>query len=186
MEKEKVRKSMRARRKALKTEEREDLQKQAQKNLFSLHEFRQAEWIFPFVSCGTEIDTMALIRAVLVEGKHHLAVPRVIGEEMEFVAIHSIQDLVPGAMQILEPTGGQIVIANEGLMLMPGLAFDLQGNRVGYGAGYYDRYLEKYDSSKLYKVAYAFDFQIVDHIVAEEHDRRVEAVVTDRRILQFS
>ena len=103
---------------------------------------------------------------------------------MEFVAIHSIQELIPSAMQILEPTGGQIVTANEGLMLMPGLAFDLQGNRVGYGAGYYDRYLEKYDSSKLYKVAYAFDFQIVDHILAEEHDRRVDAVVTDRRILR--
>lgn len=186
MEKEEVRKSMRARRKALKPEKRENLQKQAQKNLLSLQEFRQAEWIFPFVSCGTEMDTMALIQAVLAEGKHRLAVPRVRGEEMDFVRLHSIQDLVPGAMQILEPTGDQIVTANEGLMLMPGLAFDLQGNRVGYGAGYYDRYLEKFDSSKLVKVAYAFDFQIVDHILVEEHDRRVDAVVTDRRILRFS
>lgn len=186
MEKEEVRKNMRARRKALKPEEREVFQKQAQKNLLSLQEFRQAEWIFPFVSCGTEIDTVALIQAVLAEGKHHLAAPRVRGEEMDFVLLHSIQDLVPGAMQILEPTGSQIVTANEGLMLMPGLAFDLQGNRVGYGAGYYDRYLENYDSSKLVKVAYAFDFQIVDYIQAEEHDRRVDAVVTDRRILRFS
>ena len=186
MEKEEVRKNMRARRKALKPEEREALQKQALKNLLSLQEFWQAEWFFPFVSCGTEIDTMALIQAVLAEGRHQLAVPRVRGEEMDFVLLHSIQDLVPGAMQILEPTGGQIVTANEGLMLMPGLAFDLQGNRVGYGAGYYDRYLEKFDSSNLYKVAYAFDFQLEDHILAEEHDRRVDAVVTDRRILRFS
>lgn len=186
MEKDAVRKIMRARRKALKPGEREALQKQAQKNLFSLQEFRHAEWIFPFVSCGTEIDTLALIQAVLAEGKHQIAVPRVRGEEMDFVLLHSIQDLVPGAMQILEPTGGQIVTETEGLMLMPGLAFDLQGNRVGYGAGYYDRYLEKYDNSKLVKVAYAFDFQIVDYILAEEHDRRVDAVVTDRRILRFS
>lgn len=186
MEKEKARNSMRARRKALEPVERDSLQKLARKNLLSMQEFRKAEWIFPFVSCGTEIDTIALIQAVLEEGNHRLAVPRVRGEEMEFVAIHSIQDLVPGAMQILEPAGGRIVIAREGLMLMPGLAFDLQGNRVGYGAGYYDRYLEKQDNSNLYKVAYAFDFQIVDRIAAEDHDRRVDAVVTDRRILQFS
>lgn len=186
MEKEKARNSMRARRKALEPVERDSLQKLARKNLLSMQEFRKAEWIFPFVSCGTEIDTIALIQAVLEEGNHRLAVPRVKGEEMEFVAIHSIQDLVPGAMQILEPAGGRVVIAREGLMLMPGLAFDLQGNRVGYGAGYYDRYLEKQDNSNLYKVAYAFDFQIVDRIAAEDHDRRVDAVVTDRRILQFS
>lgn len=185
MEKDAIRENMRTKRKALKPEEREALQKQAQKNLFSLQEFQLAEWIFPFVSCGTEIDTTSLIQILLEEESHRIAVPRVIGEEMEFVTIYSMQDLVPGAMQILEPTGGQVVTAKEGLMLMPGLAFDLQGNRVGYGAGYYDRYLEKHDSSNLYKVAYAFDFQLVDQISAEEHDRRVDAVVTDRQILRF-
>lgn len=186
MEKAGLRENMRARRKALGIEAREPLQNLARENLLSMQEFQQAEWIYPFVSCRSEIDTIALIQALLEEGKHSVAVPRVTGENMEFVAIHSMKDLVPGAMQILEPVAGRVVTADEGLMLMPGLAFDLQGNRVGYGAGYYDRYLEQYDNSRLYKVAYAFDFQIVDQIVAEEHDRRVDAIVTDSRIFRLS
>lgn len=186
MEKDKAREIMSGRRKALSSHGREVLQKRAQKNLLSMWEWRQAEWIYPFVSCRSEIGTLGLIQELLSEGKHQIAVPRVRGEEMDFIHLLSMQELVPGAMQILEPAGGQVVTAKEGIMLMPGLAFDLQGNRVGYGAGFYDRYLEKYGKNSLYKVAYAYDFQVVDQISAEEHDIRVDAVVTERRILRIS
>ncbi len=186
MEKTKAREYMRIRRKALDREKRESLQNRARSHLLAMPEFQQAVWVYPFVSCRSEMDTTVLIQILLEEGEHPVAVPRVRGEEMEFVAIHSMEELVPGAMQILEPAAGTVIRADEGLMLMPGLAFDLQGNRVGYGAGYYDRYLDRYDSGGLYKVAYAFDFQILDRIQAEEHDRRVDAIVTDSRIIRMS
>lgn len=186
MDKAKARETMRTLRNGLGRAERDVLQDQARSQLLSMPEFQQAEWIYPFVSCRSEIDTISLIRFLLEEGKHSVAVPRVRGNDMEFVAIHSMEELVPGAMRILEPIAGTVITADGGLMLMPGLAFDLQGNRVGYGAGYYDRYLEQYDNNRLYKVAYAFDFQIVDQIQAEGHDRRVDAVVTDSRIVRLS
>ncbi len=186
MKKEVAREEMRGRRKTLEAGQRSVLQAQASKRLLSLPELHRAGWIYPFVSCHTEIDTWELIQTILEQGRYRIAVPRVKGTVMEFVEIHTWQDLQPGAMGILEPVDGMVVAAEHGVMLMPGLAFDLDGNRVGYGAGYYDKYLEKHDGADLYTVAYAFDFQVVNQIGAEAHDRKVDAIVTDQRIYRFS
>lgn len=185
MEKAAAREEMRARRKALGAEERETLQSQALTRLLSVPELHQAEWVYPFVSCRTEIDTWELIRSLLKQEKQRIAVPRVEGTVMEFVEIHAWQDLQPGTMGILEPVDGEVVAAAHGVMLIPGLAFDRTGNRVGYGAGYYDKYLEQHDGADLYTLAYAFDFQVVDQIGAEAHDRKVDAIVTDQGFYRF-
>lgn len=176
---------MKLRRKTLASSDRQKRQTAAMENLLSLPELQRAECIYPFVSCGTEIDTLEIIQYLLTEGKQRIGVPRVTGEQMEFVEIHSLDDLRLGAMDILEPVEGEIMEAGEGIMLMPGLAFDKRGNRVGYGAGYYDRYLEQYDTGDLYKAGYAFDFQILDEIGAEEHDRRVDCIVTECNIYRI-
>lgn len=185
MEKAEARMMMRVLRNDLKEEERKVLQEKAMKQFLSVPEVQRAEWIYPFVSCRTEIDTRLLIQTLLDMDQYKIAVPRVNGADMEFVAIRSWEDLQPGTMGILEPEDGEIVAAENGIMLMPGLAFDRQGNRVGYGAGYYDRYLALHDNEKLLKIAYAFDFQVVDSIEAEAHDQKVNAIVTDRRIRCF-
>lgn len=185
MEKSEARECMRLLRGSLDSTEREKLQYQAQKRLLSMPEWREAKWVYPFVSCRTEIDTLSFLRIVLAEGRHAVAVPRVVGKKMEFVAISSMQELVPGKFGILEPKAGKIVTAREGFLLMPGLAFDLEGNRVGYGAGFYDRYLEENECKGLFKAGYAFDFQVVDTIRREEHDRQVDAVVTDQRVIRL-
>ena len=176
---------MRFRRKELGLSDRQKWQAAAMKQLLSLPELQKAACIYPFVSTGTEIDTLEVIRHLLAEGKRRIGVPRVTGEQMEFVEIHSLAALRPGAMNILEPVEGDIMEAGDGLMLMPGLAFDRLGNRLGYGAGYYDRYLEQYDTGNLYKVGYVFDFQVIDTIEAEEHDRKVDCIVTERHIYRM-
>ena len=186
MQKTDARSCMRLRRKELDLSDRQKWQAAAMKRLLSLPELQRAECVYPFVSCGTEIDTLEIIRCLLAEGKQRVGVPRVTGEQMEFIEIHSLDDLHPSTMNILEPLEGDIMEAREGLMLMPGLAFDRLGNRVGYGAGYSDRYLERYDTDCLYKVGYAFDFQVIDTIEAEEHDRKVDCIVTDRNIYRIS
>lgn len=173
---------MRRRRKELDLSDRKKWQAAAMKHLLSLPELQMAACVYPFVSTGTEIDTLEIIRHLLAEGKQRIGVPRVTGEHMEFMEIHSLTDLRPGAMNILEPVEGDIMEAGDGLILMPGLAFDRLGNRLGYGAGYYDQYLERYDTDRLYKVGYAFDFQVIDTIEAEEHDRKIDCIVTDRNI----
>lgn len=182
MQKAEIRRDMRLRRKTLDSSDRQKWQKAAMKNLLSLPELQRVACIYSFVSCGTEIDTLEIIRYLLAEEKHRVGVPRVTGEQMEFMEIHSLDDLHPGTMNILEPIDGNIMEAREGLMLMPGLAFDRLGNRVGYGAGYYDKYLEQYDTGNLYKVGYAFDFQVLDEISTEEHDHRVNCIVTEHNI----
>lgn len=185
MKKAEARERMRLLRETLDSAEREKLQNRAQKRLLSMPELKEAKWVYPFVSCRTEIDTISLLRVLLSDGRHCVAVPRVVGKDMEFVAISSMQGLVPGEFGILEPKAGKVVTAREGFLLMPGLAFDWQGNRVGYGAGFYDRYLEQNECRGLFKAGYAFDFQVVDAVRVEEHDRQVDAVVTEERILRF-
>ena len=68
-------------------------------------------------------------------------------------------------------------------MLLPGLAFDWDRNRVGYGGGYYDRYLNRYDNTGLLTVAVAYDFQVVEKIEAQEHDRRPQMIITAVRVI---
>mgnify|MGYP002530928218 CR=1 FL=1 len=105
------------------------------------------------------MDTRELIRGLLAEQKQgrriHVAVPRVAGREMDFYEIHDMTDLQPGYQGILEPAEYcPKVEATEGMMLLPGLAFDREGHRVGYGGGYYDRYLTAYPDCIRAGIAY--------------------------------
>ncbi|MBQ1895642.1 MAG: 5-formyltetrahydrofolate cyclo-ligase, partial [Clostridia bacterium] len=78
-----------------------------------------------------------------------------------------------------EPEGdGPPAVYGKVLMLMPGLAFDEHGNRIGYGGGYYDRYLERNRDKEYTKVALAYPFQVFDEIPADPHDEKVDAVIT--------
>jgi len=146
---------------------------------------RQQDWFFPFVSYGTEVDTIRIIERVLEEGRMKVAVPRVKQDtegEMDFFAITSMGELAKGYQGILEPVTKERVEASEGVMLLPGLAFDRKKNRAGYGGGYYDRYLKHYSSKNLITVALAFDFQIVDCLKADCHDIRPDRIVTEQGI----
>lgn len=181
MTKQEARKIMKRRRKELAGDERARCEEKAREHFLQWLEKQGTGWVYPFVSCGTEIDTICLIRNLLEQRQAlwRVAVPKVTGDRMVFVEITELGNLKPGAMGILEPEKGRIVEAGSGVMLLPGLAFDVTGNRVGYGAGFYDRYLEQYDGEQLIKAGYAFSFQLVDHIEAEEHDRMVDYVITD-------
>lgn len=97
---------------------------------------------------------------------------------MEFVRVQTREELVTGHFGILEPLGatwpGEI-----DTVLVPGLAFDLAGNRLGFGAGYYDRFLD--ESRPLQVIGVGFDWQVVSQLPAEPHDIAMDWVVTDRR-----
>ncbi len=144
---------------------------------------QQVDWIFPYVSYGTEVDTHTFIASVLKTGqKEHnvrVAVPRVDGDHMDFYEIASMNQLQPGYGGILEPIAScSKVEAVSGLMIMPGLAYDTQYNRVGYGGGFYDRYLKKYGNSQLITWAVAYDCQMLNEpLEAEPQDIRPDRVV---------
>lgn len=127
-----------------------------------------------FKSYGSEISTKSMISKALRDGKR-VYLPRVLtdGEHMEFFRIESPSDVVNGYRGILEPKGNEMFQYESGnkeqvLMIMPGVAFDQEGNRIGYGKGFYDRYLSKKEG--LRTIAVAFRCQMVEKIEKDPHD----------------
>ena len=143
------------------------------------------KWILFYVSYGTETDTGVLIRELLEtpEKNVHIAVPKVKGDEMEFYEIKSFSDLVSGYKGILEPKGDVLAQPSNALMVMPGLVFDRRRNRIGYGGGYYDRYLAQHSEQIEKTVAAAYDLQVMPHdIKTAPHDIKPDCIVTEKAV----
>lgn len=185
MTKEEAREIMKKLRRDMTEQERCRQNEEIRELLLADPVWRESSWFYPFVSYGTEVDTRELIRGLLEEQKQghriHVAVPRVAGKEMDFYEIHDMTELQSGYHGILEPAEYcPKVEATEGIMLLPGLAFDREGHRVGYGGGYYDRYLARFGGPSLHLYAVAYDFQIVDHIEAGKHDIPPHRIITSQ------
>lgn len=122
--------------------------------LRSFDVFRRAPIVLTYVSFGAEVDTRTLIEELLEEGRR-VAVPRVdrAAHRMEFCEIASLDELSPGTMKILEPPADAPALTVPEMVctacLVPGLVFDGAGHRVGYGGGYYDRFLTFYPGNKI-------------------------------------
>lgn len=153
--------------------------------LFELPIFKNANFVMSYMDIRNEVETGPIIDLSLQAGKR-VAVPISDVDNITITASeikNYPEDLVPGAYNILEPREECIrpVSPKEiDIFLIPGIAFDLKGNRIGYGAGYYDRFLSSLRSDAV-TVALAFDFQIVDHVFPEGNDIAVQYIVTDKR-----
>ena len=148
--------------------------------------YRDAPVLYAYLTFNQELRTDGLIRRAWADGKR-VAVPRVLGKGvMEFYYIDSFEGFIRSSYGIPEPPEDPETLADadDVLLLMPGLAFDRAHNRVGYGGGFYDRYLDRLHAAgaRVFKPALAFDFQIVDSIPAGPHDYRVDAILTADRI----
>ena len=145
--------------------------------------------VLTYVSFRSEVSTYGIIDRFLKMGVK-VAVPRVEEEEIRFYHISSCDDLADGYMGIPEPkttcrpwekktaglTSGSPVSHIDTLVLVPGSVFDRQGNRIGYGGGFYDRFLT--DHQGMYSIGLAYECQIADEIPADEWDRKVDMVIT--------
>ena len=121
-----------------------------------------------------------LIEEAWKRGKE-VAVPKVSGKDMVFYRLTDFSQLEPGYYGIPEPVGKETVDWEEGLMIMPGVAFDRENHRVGYGGGFYDRFLEKHSGLSL--LAVAFDFQILSQVPTEPTDIFPHSSVTEKETL---
>lgn len=153
------------------------------KKLFESPFYKQSECIYLYVSYNQEVDTVGIIKYIL-EDKKRVAVPKVVDKNMEFHEITSLDQLSEGAFGIQEPTVNKLVSedpewASSNLMIIPGLAFDKNGSRIGHGGGYYDRYLHKYPDKIGSKIALAYDFQVLEHIDIESYDEKIDGIITD-------
>ena len=154
--------------------------------MLSLEEFRNAGIIFFFASFRTEVDTTEMIKSALSSGKRVL-LPKVDKDSHELLLyeIRDFGELAPGYMGIPEPTfqGRQMSINDADIVIIPGAGFDVSGNRIGYGGGYYDRLLSGLQKH-IPVIAPAYEEQVVDSVPSEPHDIRVQMIVTDRRVIR--
>lgn len=148
----------------------------------NLPEYQASQNIFAYMDCKNEVQTGKVIEQCWKDGKT-VAVPKVFGQIMKYYAITSYEDLEEGYFGIREPKHEVLseISGEEGLMILPGVAFDEKRHRVGYGGGFYDRYLEAYPDLK--KIAFAFEFQVFDQVPFEEFDRQPEKIITEKRII---
>lgn len=148
--------------------------------------YNQCNILFCYVSFNQEVITTSILKTALSQ-KKKVAVPKITGNEMKFFCIESLGDLKPGTLGILEPITTNEVIPSldaHNLVLVPGLAFDLKKNRIGYGKGYYDGYFIKYVEIPMTKIALAYDFQVLNELPVEEHDIKVDRILTQTRIIE--
>jgi len=144
--------------------------------------FYLSDTILGFAGYGSEISTDELLEEAIKMGKR-VFLPRVIGEDMVFYRILSLQDLKEGYKGIREPLGDtevyvyDEVYTNKTLMLMPGVAFDGMRNRIGYGKGFYDRYLFDKPALQLRTIAIGFKCQKVEAIPANDNDIKPYQVI---------
>jgi len=155
--------------------------KNIEKNLFNWSIFKKACYIFCYVSFNSEIDTFSIIENSINSGKT-IAVPKVnleTGEMKAFVIDNIEQCLQPGAYGILEPKGFclEVDYSKLDLIITPGLAFTLKGHRLGYGGGFYDRFLEKYNHPII--CALVYDSLIHDDIPVKENDFPVDYLISE-------
>ena len=146
--------------------------------------YKNSSEIFIFVSFGSEVDTIKFINHALNEDKN-IYVPKVIDKNLMIaVKLHTMKDLKEGYYGVLEPQKiDETLNPNDlDLVILPGLAFDRCGNRLGYGGGFYDRFLDKIDKSTTL-LAVSYNFQILDSIPHNENDIKVEFILTDEELI---
>jgi 5-formyltetrahydrofolate cyclo-ligase len=158
----------------------------AQQQLVSLEEFRLADCIALYAPAHNETDTAGILAVAISAGKRVLY-PAVCGDRMVFRQVNGMECLSEGCFGILEPcpTGNDHGADEPDLIVVPGVVFDLSGHRIGYGKGFYDRFLLHPDRSA-HLVGLCHDFQLLEEgIPAESHDIRMELVVTDQRVIRM-
>lgn len=137
--------------------------------------YRSAKALYGYMSYNQEVRTLPLLEQALRDGKR-VAIPKCYGPEMRFIWMDDLTQVEKSSCGIPEPIAdGPVADDETALVLMPGMVFDLQGRRIGYGGGYYDRFLAAEPNHPT--VALCFDFQMTEQLPAEEFDIPVELVL---------
>lgn len=183
MEKKVLRQNMIKIRDEIKKENRIVADLDIKNKLINTSFYQKSKNIFIYIGFGSEIDTAVYINKFLKDGKR-IFVPRVSDKSriMEAVEITSLEDLIKNKYGILEPSC-EISAANKeliDLVILPGVAFDERGGRLGYGGGYYDTFLQDI-SMNVVKIALAYELQIINSIPLEEHDIKADYIITEKR-----
>lgn len=140
--------------------------------------FQNADSVYVYMDCKGEVSVKLLLETAWKLGKK-TAAPRVTGPgEMKYYYIHSYADVAPGYYDIPEPVTGLEAADENALLIVPGVAFDRNRHRCGYGQGFYDRYLAA--NTKHPTIAIAFDYQMVEEVPADQFDVFPQVLITEK------
>ncbi len=152
--------------------------------ILALDVYKKAVWVFCYIDMASEVITSDFINAAWKDGKR-VAVPVAKKDRfMYFVEITSFNGMKRSSLGVMEPEEGpekEVMPSDRGIMIVPGSMFDINKNRCGYGGGYYDTYIEKYNVKNT--VGVCFDIQLADRIPVEKFDRPLSAVLTENRTI---
>lgn len=182
-----MRRAARRARRALPKAVREEKSAAILARLYREPAYQQAHTLLTYVGVNSEVATLPLIRRALAEGKR-VVVPatEVATKRLWPLRLRNPRDLAPGAYGIPEPRPGTsepVALEELELIVVPGLAFDCWGHRLGQGTGYFDRFLSKVPPH-VPRIALAFDVQVVDKVPVEPHDQPVTLILTESKRIE--
>ena len=175
MDKKALRQEIRHRKQAMTPEQIEKASACLAQQFFQTDAYRQAETLYGYLPYNQEVRTVPILEQAIRDGKR-VAVPKVCGDRMDFIYISDMSAVEIGYCGIPEPVAdGPVGDDPTALVLMPGLAFDKNGNRMGYGGGFYDKFLAQEPDHPTVALCYAF--QMVDSIPTDSYDIPVDLVL---------
>ncbi len=156
--------------------------KKIQKNLKKIAAYREAQTIACYYAIGSEIKTHGILQEILSEGKN-LALPRIEGDGLIFCTVKKFEDLEKGEFGIMEPKQNCPITDEFDAILVPAVAMTRAGQRLGYGKGYYDRFLT---NKKATSIALAYSKSILKNIPVSKGDIQIQWVVTEDEVISTS
>ena len=175
MDKKALRAEIRAKKRAMTAQEIEEKSAALAKAFYETAEYKNAKTIYGYLPYNQEVRTTPMLSHALADGKQ-VAVPKVYGDEMKFILLSDLSQVAKGYAGIPEPIAdGPVAADPTALVLMPGLAFDPEGHRLGYGGGFYDKFLAAEPDHPT--LALCYDFQMLPHLDTESYDIPVDRVL---------
>ncbi len=175
MDKKAVRAQIRGRKRAMTEEEIQQRSARLAELFLASDFYKNAKTIYGYMPYNQEVRTTAMLEQALRDGKA-LALPKVVGDRMDFILVTDLSQVAEGYCGIPEPVAdGPVATDETALVLMPGLAFDPRGRRLGYGGGFYDRFLEAEPDHPT--LALCYEFQMLPELETEDHDKTVDCVL---------
>ena len=175
MDKLELRTIVRTRKRAMTPEEISRRSEKLAELFLASEQYQKARTLYGYLPYNQEVRTVPILEQALRDGKQ-VAVPKVYGDRMRFILLRDLAQVAKGYAGIPEPIADTPVAGDKtALVLMPGLAFDPQGHRIGYGGGFYDKFLAEEPNHPT--VALCYDFQVFDHLDTQTHDIPVDLVL---------
>ena len=175
MNKKALRQKIREQKRAMTPAQIEEASRKLAEQFLATEAYRNAQTVYGYLPYNQEVRTVPLLERALADGKR-VAVPKVYDDEMRFIYLTDLAQVETGYAGISEPIAdGPVADDPTALVLMPGLAFDREGHRIGYGGGFYDKFLNAEPGHPTIALCYAF--QMVEELPTEEFDVPVDLVL---------